>query len=350
MKVIVIACFWRLDVYMIRRTTCVVSFLAVVVPAWGQGFELLDTLIPDFSGDATQDHIPLGPHFGYSIAADGGWLMVGTPHYRWSGTHKPGMVAWFERVGDQWQPRGRETLTSGEFDEALCGHAVALVSAPSGRDTAFGCPFANNVFIFRRNPGGMDWSFVASVSPSSGTIGFGRSVAITAGSDGQWLWMVVGAPDWNSSQGKVFVYGSGDPANQVWSQVAELTAPNGQNLDEFGASIAYRANGGNHEDDLLVVGAPGRHTGGDTSLDHRRGTVSVFRHGATAGDFTHEGDVLYQCLIDPTGICTDRNQPMRFGHAVAIDDEEAVWIGAPNFDYNGETDVGRVYRARYRRR
>lgn len=355
-----------------------------------QGIELLDTLNPDLSGEEEQIVNP-GPMFGWSLAADGGTLLVGMPHFVDSNAVKSGIVDEFERSGDAWQWTSRESLqnmSNSDHGNGHCGFSVAraawdesryqdhrgcpssdindlvdngyvrLLDAPSeaGSITGLYGPSHNDnlglsidaAFMSDGTavaaigaPGGDYVQILKEIAPPVvellGTAGeeFGHSVAIAAGgTNNAPIWLAVGAPQHANAQGIVYVYYY-NRSNETWVQSAQITLADGQPDDEFGHRVAFHTGDSllDPTDDLLVVSALNRNT---------RGTVSVFRNDGL-GNFSLEGDVLLNF-----GVCgspSNCDQPMQFGHAVAIDDQQRIWVGAPLFEQDGASDVGRVYMA-----
>jgi hypothetical protein len=234
---------------------------------------------------------------------------------------------------------------------AAMGQSVAVAQTAIGTGyAALGSPGAELVRIYRRPGGSTEWEFETVLSASDGASGdlFGHSVAVATGSlAGGHVYVVVGAPQQTFLAGAAYVFYR-SPATQQWSQVAKLTAPAAQFGDLFGATVAFRSGASSQIEDRIAVGAPNRHTDGNSSLDHRRGTVSLFKPGEVALSFVHEGDVRFNgflCTASPA-VCEDRQQAMGFGSALAFD-RSGLWVGAPGYDRPGSPDVGRVYRAVY---
>lgn len=137
---------------------------------------------------------------------------------------------------------------------------------------------------------------------------FGYSVAI----DGDLA--VIGAPDFGTGKGKVYVY---ERFNSLgWLHTATLTAHDGANGDSFGASVSIAG-------DKLLVGAPGNQGGrGAAYLYWRVFGGWVERAKLKAGDAAVNDN---------------------FGGGVAIDGGLGL-VGAYFDDVGASVDVGSLYR------
>jgi hypothetical protein len=196
----------------------------------------------------TDELVDPNPHlydrFGWSVAIDGDTLVVGVP-----------------------------------FDDGLgINRGAVHVFVRSGGT------FVHTQELADPNPGELDE--------------FGSSVAI----DGDTL--VVGVPEdggvgVNRGAAHVFVRSGG-----TFTHTQELLAPNPDNGDEFGSSVAV-------DGDTLVVGAPG-----DDGAGSSRGAAHVFVR--SGGTFTHS-----QELVDPNAADGDV-----LGSSVAVDGDTLV-VGAP---------------------
>ena len=275
-------------------------------------------------------------------------LVVGCPNAAgFDGSEPNAGLVLLRSVGDSG---GGQIGPRGGTGDRLGASVAAAQTSDGVAWAAVGAPGGEYVRVYRRAAGAPSWSLDTTLTAGNGAAGdlFGHSVAVAAaGSSGYPVWIAVGAPQRANLAGTVYVFRHSS-INSTWSQVAQVSAPSLQFGDLFGASVAYWPSGFNNFDDLLVVGAPNRYAGGDSSLDHRRGTVSVFRQGVNNGSFTHDGDVAFNVFLCSSSAvtCEDRNQPMAFGTSVAVD-ADGVWIGAPGYDQGDGANVGRVYRAEY---
>jgi RHS repeat-associated protein len=135
------------------------------------------------------------------------------------------------------------------FDAA--GHALtaSMSAAPGGRDIAIEAHDAGARYPLTVDP---TWSQVAEMAPSGNDEygWFGYSISISGDT------AIVGAPNTtvngNSSEGAAYIFSLGDG---TWSQVTELTSPDGAASDRFGLSVAISG-------DNAIVGAPFHQAGG----------------------------------------------------------------------------------------
>ncbi len=201
-------------------------------------------------------------------------------------------------------------------DGALFGNAVAIDG-----DTAlvgashWGIPFwdPGAAFVFRFD--GLDWLLQQELLASDGMDGdqFGDRVAL----DGDTL--IVGArgdgPGYEIGSAYIFRFDG-----KTWSEQQELFDPDGEDLDQFGRSVAVVG-------ETVFVGAPG--------ANGYYGSVFVYTFdGATW---------VLQQVLHPSD--ADQGLGRRFGTSVAIDGGAAV-IGA-TYDNELGTRAGAVYVFRF---
>lgn len=146
---------------------------------------------------------------------------------------------------------------------------------------------------------------------------FGASVAISGTT------LVVGAPGDDESaidSGSVFVFERDYTAAEIWVQTARLSAPFPAFGDGFGASVAI-------EDDVIVVGAPGRDVGGVSDS----GAVYTFER--TAPSMWTSGVTL----VSPGGaLVGDAFGSVAFSGSTLL-------VGAPLADSVAGVDSGRAW-------
>ncbi|MCX8214973.1 MAG: FG-GAP repeat protein, partial [SAR202 cluster bacterium] len=180
--------------------------------------------------------------FGMSVAISGDTIVIGTPLDNQNGPSS-GSVYVFERDGSgTWSETAKLTLTNGEAGDNF-GHCVSvsddtLLVGAFGTDGATG-----SAWIINRNPLGY-WTEGQQLTASNGTSGdvFGNSVAISHDT------CMVGAFGTGAHAGSVYVFTS--DASGIWSQAAELTATGGASGDYFGSSVDI-------DGDTCVIGALG---------------------------------------------------------------------------------------------
>ncbi len=158
---------------------------------------------------------------------------------------------------------------------------------------------------------------VATLTPTGGLPDdeFGWWVAISGDT------AVVGAPGRETqpggSNGAVFVFVL---TAAGWTQQEELTAPDGLNLDSFGAAVAISGN-------TLVVGAPGHDPGGKPDA----GAAYVFVRNGTSWTASPPVKLVPSNVVAGDG----------FGQAVAISGDVIV-VGAPHSGSGGAA-AGQAY-------
>ncbi|MCA9179632.1 MAG: hypothetical protein KDB14_34490 [Planctomycetales bacterium] len=336
------------------------------------------------------DRISAAKGFGAAISMSDDVLVVGAPGDLTRGLNA-GAVYVFRRESGTWRQTDK-LLPDGSSQDAAFGAAVSYAAGNGSRPETIlvGAPGANSsnydaAYIFSRN--GATWDqlklssrdtdfgravsvggdFLAIGMPLSGDSGvdagavsvyqwngatwreqailtssepqageqFGVSVAV----DGDRI--VVGAPLWNSEQGRAFVFDRQSIAGEPrWVREARLTADAGLPDHEaagelqlaagsqFGAAVAVNGN-------YVVVGAPQR-DGEAVNI----GAAYVFYERADEsglGDtWTRSSGPQGSGRIDSTY----RVQDSRFGEAVAIAGNRII-VGVPGFDDGGSRiDLG----------
>jgi hypothetical protein len=175
--------------------------------------------------------------FGTSVAVDGSTALAGAPcHPASDGSCGPGAAYVFVKSGTNWSQQAELASSDGAtFD--FFGSSVAV----SGNMTAVGAPYhqvgsnreQGAVYVFVQ--GGTTWSQQAELTSSDGggDDNLGDSVALSGGT------VVAGAPlhaigshPW---QGAAYVFVQ---SGTTWSEQAELTAPDGGAIDQFGNSVS----------------------------------------------------------------------------------------------------------------
>lgn len=259
-------------------------------------------LDPVVTGDGA-----IGDLFGSSLAVDGTTLLVGqfTDVVNAPGARAglvTGSVIVFERSGADWTRSARLVPFPGEAGEhfgiasalsgnfALIGARVTDASGPEDRGSAY---------VFERGPGG--WVQVAQLLAPSPTLDdrCGAAVAISGSI------AVVGCERYDGAAGvdagRAFVY---ERIAGVWTQTADLFAPDGAAGDAFGTAVAI-------EGDTILVGAPGEEDGATTN----RGAVYAFERPAATWMFAGKTTASIA------------NAGARFGSALALTATRAA-VGA----------------------
>ncbi len=248
-------------------------------------------------------------NFGWSIALDGDYLVVGAPHYTTTNA-TPGSAYVFKRdtASGRWTEVKQLSADDGQEGDRF-GYAVAI----SGDKVVVGAPWADvdgwqdagAAYVFRRDAGGANnWGQVAKLTASdvyTNNDHLGTAVAI----DGNTI--VVGAAEKEVNNirdaGAAYVFTSSSLDN--WTQTAILTATTPYTQDLFGRAVTIDGN-------TIVVGAPWTNKG--TQFD--TGLAYVFYR---SGDQWNQIKKL--SASDP--------QPYdRFGTSLALDGDTLV-VGAP---------------------
>lgn len=168
----------------------------------------------------------------------------------------------------------------------------------------------------RTQASGVDsWEELATLIPSEPEAGdelgeeFGVSVAI----DGDIS--VVGEPDYvefGSTTGAVYIFERDEVDIENWEKVARLLPSDGEDGDEFGASVDVY-------DDVILVGAP-RRDASNTDV----GAAYIFQRDQGGAD--NWGEVA---KVVPS----DYSHGDAFGRAVALKQDRAA-IGAPHYNWS----------------
>lgn len=242
--------------------------------------------------------------FGASVAIDGGTAVVGVPGNDDRGG-EAGAAYVFEHAGAGWQ-REANLIPIGIDGGATFGDSVAV----SGDRVVVGATGDNSAFVFTRSGGNWSGQAKLTASDTAAQDSFGRSVAI----DGDTV--IVGAPSQDNTMGAAYVFVR---AKGVWTQQAQLVAPDREAGDYFGRSVGISG-------DTTIVGA-----WGDYNHSYKTGSAYVFVRSGTVW--------TQQARLFPTYA----RWAVYFGYAVAISGDTAV-VGAYNDDNDqGVYDCGSVY-------
>ncbi len=195
-------------------------------------------------------------NFGWSVARDGDYLVVGAPHFTTTEATN-GSAFVFKRTGSGWTEVKELRADDGQLGDRF-GYAVAI----SGDKIVVGAPYAGvggwqeagAAYVFRRDGDGAgNWRQVAKLTASdvfTNKDRLGTTVAI----DGNTI--VVGAAEKEVNNvrdaGAAYVFTASTPDS--WAQTAVLTATTLITQDLFGRAVAV-------DGDTIVVGAPWANTG-----------------------------------------------------------------------------------------
>jgi len=257
-----------------------------------------------------------GGLYGFDVATDGDFVVVGAPFYEVDG-FESGAVFVYRRVDGGWSepavlsppsPKGAELFG---ISVDISGNTI-VVGASGWMDAFF--DQLGRAFVYERSSGN-SWEYAGALSAgfsSEPGAEFGRAVAVAGD------YVAVGAPaeDENGStagSGAVYVFRR---TSTGWSSGLRVTrgAQSPAAGDAFGTSVDL-------DGDYLLVGAPSA----DYSGFINPGTAEVFRRtGENSWD--HSGVLIASDALTDEGTFAPGNE--RFGDSVAIDGQVLV-VGAP---------------------
>jgi len=241
--------------------------------------------------------------FGYSLSISGDYAIVGAPYKDQYGQNS-GSAYIFKRNGTSWIQEAK--LVSTDIDSLdVFGHAVsisgdyAIVGVRNDDDNG---AESGSAYIFKRD--GTIWTQQAKVKATDGEEldQFGYSVAI----DNDYA--VVGAPqddDNGFNSGSVYIFKRDE---SIWVEQDKISASDGFSCMSFGCSVAI-------DDDYIVVGA-------FYEYDNNVGSAYVFKRDSLS-------------WIEETKlVASDGSSADGFGLSVSIAGNNAI-IGAALDDDNG---------------
>ena len=207
--------------------------------------------------------------FGYSVAIDGDYLVVGADGEDGAGTTRGAAYLFYRDQGsaDNWGQLFKLTADDAA-DNNRFGYRVDI----KGDFVLVGSPYSvgagtnrGAAYLFGRNQGGADnWGQIKKIAASDAQNDdfFGFDVKV----DG--VYILAGAlfsGGGGTERGQVYLFSKNEGGTDNWGQVQRLRASDGANQDWFGSSIAL--------DGLyLLAGATGEDGSGTN-----RGAVYVFR-------------------------------------------------------------------------
>ena len=240
-----------------------------------------------------------GGNFGSSVAIDGGTVAISGGGYVYIFRTTDG--------GGTWSQVAKLVTSEGVSISRISRPAIAgdVVVAGAPGDDSFGSN-AGSVYVFNTTDGGATYDEVAKLGASDAEDGattgassdgdtFGSSVAIEGNT------VVVGAEKKNQYTGAAYVYRSTD-GGATYVEVAILTAADGVAGDMFGASVAIKG-------DTIAIGATQNNEDYGEPQGEGPGAVYIFR--------TTDGGATYTQVAKLTvagGAPHDA-----FGGAVAMD-------------------------------
>lgn len=277
------------------RTSRILSSLAPVLVLCASDWAGEPRILTEFAKITASDGIE-GDGFGFSLAADGDFLVVGAPGY-FTQAGSVGAVYVYRRSGPNWIQVDLLFAEEGvQYD--FFGSSVAiegdliLIGAPFQIPATIGGGYGS-AYLFRRHDFGTPndlsddrWFQDAKfTSPDEIRFGdsFGRSVSISNSV------LLIGRPGWDFSSGSAYLYRE---LNGVWRYWSALDPSDSIEDDAFGSAVSLSGS-------VALVGAWRRNDAGIHS-----GAAYVFRESqgvwsevqklvpSDAGDFGSFGKAL----------------------------------------------------------
>jgi hypothetical protein len=258
-----------------------------------------------------------GDGFGGAVALDGDTALIGADNRSVDGREHAGAAYVYVRSGGAWSLQAELTASAAAANDWF-GSSVALdgdtALIGAGGRTVGGQYYAGAAFVFAR--AGAVWSQQAELTAGFGAAGdeFGHAVALSGDT------ALVGAGNRTvggaAGAGAAYVFGR---AGAVWSQLAELTAPDAASRAGFGSALDLSG-------DTALIGAGGAPAGGRVES----GAAYIYtRSGMTWSQQAQ--------LTDPGGTAGDW-----FGCALALSGDRAL-IGAWGATVEGKSQAGAAY-------
>jgi len=310
-----------------------------------------------------------GDEFGYSVVLRGDRAVIGAPLADRSGAVDAGAAHVFVRSGTQWTPEAKLVDPNGaagdQFGSAAAIEADTIVIG-SPFDDRPGKTDAGSAHVFVRSGTGWSWQAVLTGADSVGGDHFGNSAAIAGDT------AFVGASYDDTRTGAVYVF---TRSNGSWTQGAKLRGNDSTAWGYFGTSVAVKQG-------ALIVGSDGQYVGyvrtGEAyvfrqhgsvwqqeggglrasdgqNLDNFGWSVAIDGNVAIVGAFwdTHAGGTnagaAYVFVRRDDGwvernklTASDGQAYAHFGSSVALDGNTAL-VGAYGYDLPGAADTGAAY-------
>jgi len=225
--------------------------------------------------------------FGWSVSVSGDTALIGAYEYN----SYQGAAYVYTRSGSNWRQQAKLTASDGVQGDNF-GYSV-FVSGDTALIGAYGCnDYKGAAYVFTRS--GSSWTQQAKLNPTDGVPGdhyFGWSVFVSDGT------ALIGAYGYKGLQGAAYVFtGSGSS----WTQQAMLTAPDGEQGDNFGYSVSMSG-------DTALIGAYG--------CNYGRGAVYVYTRSGSS--WTQQAKLT----------ASDSTAMDNFGFSISVSGDTAL-IGA----------------------
>ena len=263
-------------------------------------------------------------NFGYSVALDGSFALVGAPGVDGAGTDRGVAYLFLKSQGgiDGWGVvKTLKALDEGDGDffgvsvDISGDYAVIGAGGENGSGTNQGA-----AYIFYRNQGGADnWGQLKKIvaSDKADNDGFGYCVSI----DGATI--IVGADGEDGAgtdRGAAYVFSKDQGGTDNWGQVAKIVAADAHDVDQFSYAVTLHG-------DLALVGSPGEDGAGTD-----RGAAYLFSRDLGGTDAWG----LVKRIVP-----SDETDNSWFGNSVSVDGSLAL-IGSAWQDVGG-TNRGAAY-------
>ena len=252
----------------------------------------------------TAPYVQAESRFGFAVAIDGNYAVVGASREDISSAVDSGIVYLFARSGSSWS---LVTVRGGSFNGTeRCGYSVAIM----GGFVVYGCPDSGGTGkAFRWDIQGNVTELVPANDLRGAGDQYGAAVAVNFNN------ILVGAPLHHvNDSGLVHLF---DAAGSVLGYFAE-----GNPGDHSGAAVALDVYGTN-----MVVAAPTAAGSEGAGSGH----VTVYSRNGT------ETPTFQQRLFASDAAASDN-----FGHSVSVDDNTLV-VGADQDDNDRGVDAGAAY-------
>jgi len=263
--------------------------------------------------------------FGWSVAVDGDWAVVGAvSHDPVAGANAGAayIYHWDGGAYNNWSEAKKITASDGAADDNF-----AWAVAVSGSDVVVGSPHVTGLdtgaaYIFHWGGGAFDnWSEAKKIVASDPAQDdyFGRSVSIA----GDYVVVGVAYDDVgaNADQGSAYLFSRNQGGAGNWGEIKQLTAADGEAGDHFGYSLSISG-------DFLIVGA----SMDDIGANPDQGSAYV--HLRNQGGADNWG--LGQKLQASDGLSSDA-----FGQSVAV--SNGVYVVGAQLGDGAVADSGAAY-------
>ena len=242
--------------------------------------------------------------FGYSVATDGNFVVVGAPGENEVYVYTRPDTGWPETTAPV------KLTVPNAAASARFGHAVSIsegtivVGAPGGSGTGVSYVFT------KPDTGWSDTSSATRLTATDGASGdrFGYAVSASGST------VVVGAPGNESGEeaGAAYVFTKPEAGWRNTSAAAKLTASDGASGDWFGHAVSV-------SDEFIVVGAHGSDITTGEQVSDDAGAVYAFRRPQDGWASSSDAQKLTAKQVEPGD---------SFGYAVSVDGD-AIAVGSP---------------------